>query len=152
MNSDKSRLRHRLIHQMSKLSETTVERTSKLVCEKALRHIDWSNVQTVLSYVPLKNSGEINPRYLTDALGASRIDHVLTVKDAVVPGKKYDVIIVPVVGFNDGGYRIGRGGGWYDRLLAAHPESISIGLAYTWAEVDFTPEPHDVMIAHIYCA
>lgn len=62
--------------------------------------------------------------------------------DAVLP----DVVVVPCVGYTDAGYRLGYGGGYYDRWLAAHPHVTAVGLAWSWSRVDetsFPVEPHD---------
>ena len=55
------------------------------------------------------------------------------------------LLFVPCVGYGPGGYRLGYGGGFYDRTLAAlQPRPTTVGLGYTNAYVDdFEPEPHD---------
>ena len=55
-----------------------------------------------------------------------------------------DVILVPCVGFNQAGYRLGYGGGFYDRTLAIMPEAIPVGIAYQCASTDFLPGRHDI--------
>jgi 5-formyltetrahydrofolate cyclo-ligase len=61
------------------------------------------------------------------------------------------LLFVPCVGFGPGGYRLGYGGGFYDRTLAAlTPKPVTVGLAYSHASVpSFEPEPHDVPLAAI---
>ncbi len=57
-----------------------------------------------------------------------------------------DVVLVPCVGFTASGYRLGYGGGYFDRWLAQHPHVTAIGVAWAIAEIDdaaFAPEPHD---------
>jgi 5-formyltetrahydrofolate cyclo-ligase len=54
-----------------------------------------------------------------------------------------DLVIAPGVGFTRAGARLGRGGGHYDRLLAA-AGIASIGVAFDIQLVDDLPqEPHD---------
>ena len=61
------------------------------------------------------------------------------------------LLFVPCVGFGPGGYRLGYGGGFYDRTLASlQPKPVTVGLAYSHAYVPgFEPEPHDVPLAAI---
>ncbi|MEY3035935.1 MAG: hypothetical protein RLZ34_545 [Pseudomonadota bacterium] len=56
------------------------------------------------------------------------------------------LLFVPCVGYSVGGYRLGYGGGFYDRTLAAlNPRPFTVGLAYASGYVeDFEPQPHDV--------
>jgi 5-formyltetrahydrofolate cyclo-ligase len=52
------------------------------------------------------------------------------------------IVIAPVVGFDAQGYRLGYGGGFFDRTLAALPSStIAIGVGYEMAEIT-TIRPH----------
>ena len=61
------------------------------------------------------------------------------------------LLFVPCVGFGPGGYRLGYGGGFYDRTLTSlQPKPVTVGLAYSHASVpSFEPEPHDVPLAAI---
>ena len=60
------------------------------------------------------------------------------------------VVFVPLVGFTADGARLGMGAGHYDRWLEAHPEALTIGLAWDCQEVSALPlEPHDRSLAAI---
>lgn len=56
------------------------------------------------------------------------------------------LLFVPCVGYGPGGYRLGYGGGFYDRTLAQlQPRPFTVGLGYTHGFLpDLEPEPHDV--------
>jgi 5,10-methenyltetrahydrofolate synthetase len=57
-----------------------------------------------------------------------------------------DVVLVPCVGYAAGGWRLGYGGGFFDRWLAAHPGVTTIGVAWSCGEMgahEFVPEAHD---------
>jgi 5-formyltetrahydrofolate cyclo-ligase len=56
------------------------------------------------------------------------------------------LLFVPCVGYGTGGYRLGYGGGFYDRMLASlEPKPFTVGLGFAQGFVDdLEPEPHDV--------
>ncbi|KQW51267.1 MULTISPECIES: 5-formyltetrahydrofolate cyclo-ligase [unclassified Roseateles] len=54
-----------------------------------------------------------------------------------------DVVLVPCVGFTREGFRLGYGGGYFDRWMAAHPGVTAIGLAWSGSETHFAVEAHD---------
>lgn len=54
-----------------------------------------------------------------------------------------DLVLVPCLGFTREGYRLGYGGGFFDRWLAEHPGVTALGLAWSMSECPFTPEAHD---------
>lgn len=55
-----------------------------------------------------------------------------------------EVLFVPLLGFTANGARLGQGGGHYDRWLADHPDTLTIGMAWDAQLVEQLPvEPHD---------
>jgi 5-formyltetrahydrofolate cyclo-ligase len=57
-----------------------------------------------------------------------------------------DLMIVPGVCFSKDGYRIGYGGGYYDRYLPYFSQT-TVSLAYSMQIVDKVPtEPHDIPV------
>lgn len=57
-----------------------------------------------------------------------------------------DIVIAPVVGFDPDGYRLGYGGGFYDRTLAALSTSPrKVGVGYSVAAIStIYPQPTDI--------
>jgi 5-formyltetrahydrofolate cyclo-ligase len=62
--------------------------------------------------------------------------------EEVVP----DAVLVPLVGFDSGGYRLGYGGGYFDRTLAAMARRpLAIGVGFELSRLDsIVPQSHDV--------
>ena len=60
-------------------------------------------------------------------------------------------IIVPMLGFDEQGYRLGYGGGYYDRTLAAiDPRPLAIGVAFEILRIDnIHHRPHDITVDFI---
>jgi 5-formyltetrahydrofolate cyclo-ligase len=67
-------------------------------------------------------------------------------QEVIVP----DLLLVPCVGFDRDGYRLGYGGGYYDRTLAAWPGKtppITVGIAYEACRIEegvLAREAHDL--------
>lgn len=57
-----------------------------------------------------------------------------------------DALLIPCVGFNAQRQRLGYGGGYYDRTLAAEPRPATIGIAYSYCRCAFPTEPHDIAL------
>jgi 5-formyltetrahydrofolate cyclo-ligase len=57
-----------------------------------------------------------------------------------------DAVLVPLVGFDARGYRLGYGGGYFDRTLAAAARRpVAIGLGYADSALPtIYPQPHDI--------
>ena len=57
-----------------------------------------------------------------------------------------ELLLVPCVGYGPGGVRLGYGGGFYDRTLAAlQPRPVTAGVGYTHGYVPWLQaEPHDI--------
>ena len=57
-----------------------------------------------------------------------------------------DAVLVPAVGFSAQGWRLGYGGGYFDRTLASlSPQPLKIGLAHELARIPtIHAQPHDI--------
>ncbi len=76
------------------------------------------------------------------------------VEAEIVKPQDVSVWIVPGLAFTRSGKRLGYGGGWYDRLLAATAKNaLKIGVAHEFQIVDDLPsEQHDILLDRVVCA
>jgi len=68
-------------------------------------------------------------------------------RDIVEP----EVLIVPLVGFDEANFRLGYGGGYYDRTLAQLPEkTITLAVGYSHAQLaSIHPQSFDIAMTQI---
>ncbi|CAH0213244.1 5-formyltetrahydrofolate cyclo-ligase [Massilia sp. Bi118] len=55
-------------------------------------------------------------------------------------------LLIPCLGFNSENFRLGYGGGYYDRTLELVPRPLTLGIAYSNQEAQFGHGPHDVAL------
>lgn len=87
----------------------------------------------------------------TRAFAATDID---SDRFPIVPAEALDMIVVPLVAFDQTGARLGYGGGCYDRYLPIlSPACQIIGIAFDEQRVDHVPtDAHDLPLPHIISA
>lgn len=70
-----------------------------------------------------------------------------------IPLHQIDAFFCPGLAFSRSGHRLGRGRGFYDRLLAqARPDTLKVGVCFPFQIVpDTFPEPHDVIMDAVIC-
>jgi 5-formyltetrahydrofolate cyclo-ligase len=124
-------------------------------------------IQTVLSYVPLNEKGEVNTMLMTGYLNfrvpglqvaypvIDASDHIFKpvivheqteflpnmygidepVNGIDISSGEIDLVFVPLLAFDNRGYRVGYGKGFYDRFLETCREDVlKIGFSYFEAE------------------
>lgn len=62
-----------------------------------------------------------------------------------------DLLLVPCLGFDNSNYRLGYGGGWYDRYLSqTNPGPFTVGIAYSQCRIEtIEPEETDIPLGLI---
>lgn len=172
----KQNLRSELLLKLSKLSNDEIQSlnfqlTNQLI--KLFTYIPEIESQIGAGYLPLK--AEIAPAYqeLLRSVPVSLAYPVLIegqmlfgIPNGMPKGATWleqpyhlvnpDWFLVPGVGFDLNGARLGRGKGFYDRHLEHRPDAIKIGLAWTEQIVEKIPvEQHDChmdfIITEKYC-
>lgn len=177
---DKPTLRQTMRERLRAIDNVTRTHASDQIASHILRlSFSWSQNSTIAFFGGLKNepdflplilpalmaqgaclacfqidSGELHPRQIKsmDDLQRGQMNvwepksHCQSVEISSL-----DVILVPGLAFTHEGHRLGRGGGYYDRLLA-HPSCRAqrIGIVYDLQIVDSIPcEPHDQRVHQI---
>ena len=154
-------------------------RRGRAVCERLLQLPELKAAGTLGIYWPIR--GEIDVRGVAATLFAAGVSIALPVVERKAaplefwrwePGMamqsgfwnipipaerelvKPDVVLAPMVGFDRAGFRLGYGGGYFDRTLAAaspRPRAIGIGYAEMRLETIY-PQPHDIPMDAIVSA
>ena len=104
--------------------------------------VPWCNPATgTMSAVEISGLEELKP-------GVFGIPEPDSTVQAPLDPSGLDLIVVPGIAFDGRGYRIGYGGGYYDRFLSEHGKGKhTLGLAFEAQLIDAVPvEEHDVPV------
>ena len=64
--------------------------------------------------------------------------------------EEIDIVLIPCVAFNDKLFRLGMGGGFYDRTFSKKSSTILIGMAYSFQyENESFQEKHDIKMDYV---
>ncbi len=171
MVNAKSLLRRQLLQQRQTLSSVFWREQSERVCIQLENLAQFQQAKTILSYCSHRQEPDLS--YLLDltdklwglprCVGKDLLWHRWEPQQALVTGAygilepradlpllepaDVDLMLVPSVGVDRSGYRLGYGGGYYDRLRA-HPAwraVPTIGIVFDFGYVDVLPiEPWDL--------
>lgn len=158
--STKTALRQRLKQARLELHDGARTIMSRKIVDRLKLLIDWKTIKHVHYFEPMHELLEPDISelivYLEDtyphiALYAPRLIagewQMVSIRDEAPP-PEFDVILVPMFGFDDKLHRIGYGGGYYDRFLATQPRAKKIGVCFEQGHLDhFIPvEAHDISL------
>jgi 5-formyltetrahydrofolate cyclo-ligase len=172
---EKKRLRSRLLRLRQTMDAENARRWSRAITETLVNLESFRRAGTIFFYLPFRKEVDTwdairiawqagkrvvvpkaDPEAKTMELYAIQPDTPLTegvygileppVKpDQCVKPAAVDLAVVPGVGFDEKGYRLGYGGGYYDRFFSGTgADMIRIGVAYPFQMVETVfPEEHD---------
>ena len=164
----KDTLRKRMLDKRLALTREERERRGVIVLEKLLSLREVRLASNIALYYPIK--GELDPLPLVNMIGRSfflpkvvgrdlrfgKVDSALVKgafgimepKEAPFTFEDMDLFVVPAVAYDEEGYRLGYGGGYYDRLLKRKlPHQVAVGVCFDVQLVGSLPkDPWDVPV------
>jgi 5-formyltetrahydrofolate cyclo-ligase len=172
----KSQLRQSLRKLRASLGEETRARASQSICEALERWTIFQQSQTILTYMPIKGEADLTtlldrhpekqwilPRILPDE-NHRMVFHVYdagrlvrhpfgmaepTADSPIVPREALQLVLVPGLAFDCHGWRLGYGGGFFDRFLSGYV-GVSVGITFQVLLLDAVPHsPLDVAMGWI---
>ena len=174
---EKSSLRS-MMRKLKVKHQSRFEEWGHRLCRLITEHPRWKSASTVLMYHALPD--EPNLQYLLDSAleqglqvllpvvvgddlllkyykGKSSLHdgafHILEPTGETFPLSRYseiDLAVVPGMAFDQKGHRLGRGRGYYDRLLPRIPNAFLLGVCFPFQLLSEVPyEPHDVVMHEI---
>ena len=104
-------------------------------------------------YLPRVTGSEIIPvRYFGDETALTKNKFGVLEPSGGEAKEKIDVCIAPLLAINHSGYRLGYGGGYYDRFFASHGGVLKVGIGYSLQITeDLTPDSWDEPLDKFIC-
>ena len=144
---DKHTARVRVAEQLSRISASDhracEQRVYANVVELLRAYDRAKDARRILLYSPIAKWRELGIERIIQEFPDKEFLAVCPHKQASSPLEDFDIIFVPLYGFSPDGYRLGHGGGWYDRLLAQQPKALRVGIGMAATAIDFQRESHD---------
>jgi 5-formyltetrahydrofolate cyclo-ligase len=114
----------------------------------------WSNHPSVSIFVPRVNGDEVEAVQITPLSTYETSPKGITEPvegDVLGSDESLDLVICALLGFDSRGYRVGYGGGYYDRFFAEFPKARRVGLAYEnlFVEEKIEAEAHDIRLHEV---
>ena len=171
----KSELRKQVLHEMKDISQEQKPAIDQALTERLLHHPFYQEAKIIASYLSFPHEFQTQgliEQALKDGKKVlipktypkGRMDFVVydpqqLVKTSfgllepqgdleVVDASQIDLIHVPGLAFSKEGYRIGYGGGYYDRYLE-HFTGHTLSTIYPCQIQDFIPEKHDIPVEEV---
>ena len=171
----KSELRKQVLHEMKAISQEQKQFIDQALTEQLLQHPFYQEAKVIATYLSFPHefqTQELIEQALKDGKKVlipktypkGRMDFVVydpqqLVKTSfgllepqgdleVVDVSQIDLIHVPGLAFTTEGYRIGYGGGYYDRYLE-HFTGHTLSTVYPCQIRDFIPEDHDIPVQEV---
>lgn len=147
---DKNELRALYRQIRLRMSRSEVSSKSRIIGRRLLNEIDWNVYGKICLFDPIASSNEVDINGVTARLKAQRRDiNILPAdKTAKIPKTEFDLIIVPCLAYDADNYRLGWGGGFYDRFLSSQAGALKVGVCFSngFAESGLPHEPHDIRL------
>lgn len=154
---------------------------SEKICDKVLASADWQKASTLLLYYPLPDEVDVRPlvweayeegkRVLLPVCKGEELElrlyegesslkegayGIMEPTGPLFPEGRYTEVqlaIIPGMAFDREGHRLGRGKGYYDRLLPKLAKARLKGVCWPFQLLDEVPsEPHDIRVQEVEAA
>ena len=146
----KAALRSRMRQCLTELSSDERDSRSKQICGRIVHSPEWQEAKRIVLFVPLRSEPDIsglNEEARSEQKVITTIAPTIRVEAELQFGTdKIDLIVVPGLAFSRD--RLGRGGGFFDRLLAGPAaEAYKLGVCFDFQLLESIPiEPHDIVM------
>lgn len=142
MELNKTQLRQTILKQRRSLNFPEWQTKSLAICDRLNSLPLFTKAQTILAYFSFRQEPDLNPLFVSPikwgfprCVGTSLVWHSWQPQEPLQKGKygikeplatapmiapnEVDLILVPTLACDKQGYRLGYGGGFYDRLLSS---------------------------------
>lgn len=146
IQEEKQQLRNKLKEKRAALSNDNAALLSRKISDQLIDFVQWEDISNVNIYKSITKNNEVDTTRTIKFIRSNHHQVEISFPDEnqISQAKKYDLCVVPLLVFDDRGYRLGYGGGYYDKFLTQNQCKQTIGLAYSFSQIEKIPnEAHD---------